>query len=165
MSGIMDEILREPPRMTLCLAAPEMGEDKSKWTHYSLSCSTLQVSRTCPPRVAWQAFPLYYSPQAVWTWPVQWGTHQGRASPSQAPVGPLGQGPPSQTPAQFSAAPFLAPGSGSSPQRHGTAPAPAAAASVAPPSAAPSPAPAGWPHSGQALPPPSSTKKGVRRNT
>lgn len=150
--------------MTLCLAAPDMEEGMNKWTHYFLSCSTLQVSRTCPPRVAWQAFPPYYSPQAVWTWQVQRGTHLGRASPSQAPVGPLGQGPPSQTPARFSVAPFPAPGSGSSPQRHGTAPAPTAAVSAVPPSASPSPAPAGWPHSGQALPLPSSAKKGVRLN-
>lgn len=146
-------------RVTLCLAAAEMEEDTNKRTHYFLSCSALQVSRTCPPRVACQASQLYYSPKAVWMQQGPWGTHLGRDSPSQAPVGRPGQGPPSQTPVQFSVALFPAPGSGSSPQRHGTVPAPAVAASVALPSVFPSPAPAGWPRSGQVLLLLSSTKK------
>lgn len=145
--------------MTHCLAIDKMEEDMSKTTHYFLSCSVIQVSRTYPPQVAWQALQLYYSLRAVWMQQVLWGTHLGRDSPSQAPVGRLGQGPLSQTPAQFSAALFLAPGSGSSPQRHGTVPAPAVAASVVLPSVFPFPSPAGWPCSGHLLPPSSSTKK------
>lgn len=144
--------------MTHCLAAAEMKEDMSKRTHF-LSCAMFQVSRTCPPQVAWQASQLYYSLKAVWLQQVPWGTHLGRASPSQAPVGRLGQGPTSQTPVQFSAGLFLVLGSGSSPQRHGTVPAPTVASSVVLPSVFPFPSPAGWPGSGQTLLLPSSTKK------
>lgn len=86
-----------------------------------------------------------------------WGTHLGRAS--QGPRGHLGQGPPSQTPVQFSAVLFLAPGSESSPQRHGTALAPTVVASAVQPSAFLSPAPAGWPGSGQIFLLPFSIKK------
>lgn len=145
--------------MTFHLVVAKMEEDMSKRTHYFLSCSMLQVSRTCPPQVAWQALQLYYSLKAVWMRQVLWGIHLGRASPSQAQVGHLGQGPPSQIPVQFSVALFLAPDFGSSPQRHGTVPAPTVAASVVLPSVSPFPAPAGWSHSGQILLLPSSTKK------
>lgn len=144
--------------MTHCLAAAKMREGRSKRTHF-LSCSMFQVSRTCPPPVAWQVSQLYYSLKAVGAQQAPWGTHPGRASLSQAPVGRRGQGPPSQTPAQFSAALFLVLGSESSPQRHGTVPAPAVASSVVPPSAFPFPSPAGWPGSGQIPLLPSSKKK------
>lgn len=140
------------------MAAAEMEEDMRKGTHYFRSCSVLQASTTCPPQVAWQALQLYYSRKAVWMRQVLWGTHLGRASPTQAPVGHLSRRPPSQTPVQFSGALFLAPGSGSSPQRHGTVPAPTVAASVVLPSVFPFPAPAGWPRSGRILQLPSSTK-------
>lgn len=139
------------------LVASDVEEDKSERTHYFLSCSMLQVSGTCPPQVAWWA--LYCSPKAVWVCQAPWGTHPGRASPSQAPGGHRGEGPPSQTPVQLSVALSLAPGSGSSPQRHGTVPAPTAAASAVLPSAFPFPALAAGPHSGQILLLPSSTKE------
>lgn len=54
---------------------------------------------------------------------------------------------------------FLAPGYGSSPQRHGTVPVPIVAASVVLPSVFPFPVLAGWPYSGQDPLLSSSTKK------
>lgn len=90
---------------------------------------------------------------------MNWGPHLHRAFPDQGAEARTGQGLPSRTLEQFLAALSLAPASGSSSQRHGTAPARAASASAVQLSAFLFPVLAGWRYFGQVPLLPSSAEK------
>lgn len=90
---------------------------------------------------------------------MSWGPHLHKAFPDQGAEARRGQGLPSRTLEQFSAVLFPAPASGSSPQRHGIAPALAASASAEQPSVFLFPTLAGWRYFGQVPLLPFSTEK------